>query len=168
MHRPKQLRAGPIATDVASFRLHLVAENKAPGTIRTYTEAALWFAAAHELRETNKTRWKQVSARDVQRWTVRLLGTYSDAYARGQFRALQQLFRWLSAEDGIPDPMARLRPPKEAARRVPCFTSVELSRLRTVCQGSSFDDRRHAAIIAVFLATGIRLAEMTGIRYPPR
>jgi len=167
VHRPKDLAAGPFAADVASFRLHLAAENKAAGTVRTYAEAALWFAAAHLLRETDKTSWHQADARDVQRWTVRLLSLYSDAYARNQFRALQQFFRWLSAEDGIPDPMARLRPPKETSKPVPCFTSVELSKLGKACQGSAFDERRDAAIIAVFLATGIRLVEMAGIRYHP-
>jgi hypothetical protein len=67
VHRAKQLEAGPFAADVASFRLHLAAENKAAGTVRTYTEAALWFAAAHLLCETVKTRWSQVGAQDVQR-----------------------------------------------------------------------------------------------------
>ena len=104
VHRRKQLEAGPFAADVASFGLHLAAENKAAGTVRTYTEAALWFAAAHLLRETGKTRWGQVDAGDVQRWTVRLLASYSDAYARSQFRGLQQFFRWLAAEDGNPRP----------------------------------------------------------------
>ena len=76
VHRPKQLEAGSFVAFVASFRLHLAAENRAAGTVRTYTEAALWFAAAHVLRETDKTRWGQVSAQDVQRWTVRLLALY--------------------------------------------------------------------------------------------
>ena len=129
VHRSKLLEAGPFAADVASFRLHLAAENKAAGTVRTYTEAALWFAAAHLLRETDNTRWEQVTGQDVQRWTVRLLAANSDSYARGQFRGLQQFFRWLAAEDGIDhmvatphatDPMARLRPPKEAGKPVPC------------------------------------------------
>jgi site-specific recombinase XerD len=167
VHRPKQLDAGPFAADVASFRLHLAAENKAPGTVQTYAEAALWFAAGHLLRETDKASWHQVEAQDIQRWTVRLLSLYSDAYARNQFRALQQFFRWLAAEDGIGDPMARLRPPRETPKPVPCFTSVELSKLRRACLGSSFEERRDAAIIAVFLATGIRLSEMAGIRYHP-
>ncbi|HEY6791910.1 MAG TPA: hypothetical protein VI365_31800 [Trebonia sp.] len=35
VHRPKQLEAGPFAADVASFRLHLAAENKTAGTVRT-------------------------------------------------------------------------------------------------------------------------------------
>lgn len=144
VHRPKQLEAGPFAVDVASFRLYLAAENKSAGTVRTYTEGVLWFAAAHLIRETDKTRWEQVGTQDVQRWTVRLLVLYSDAYARGQFRGLQQFFRWLAAEDGIPDPMGRLRPPKETRKPVPCFTSVELSKLRQACQGNTFAQRRDA------------------------
>ena len=88
--RPRQLDAGPFAADVASFRLHLAAENKAAGTIRIYTEAPLWFAAAHLLRETDKTRWEQVAAQDVQRWVAWLLGSFSEAYARQQYRSLRQ------------------------------------------------------------------------------
>jgi hypothetical protein len=102
--RSKQLDAGPFAADVASFRLHLAAENKALGTIRIYTEAPLWFAAAHLLRETDKTRWEQVDARDVQRWTAWLLGSYSEAYARQQYRSLRQFFLWLAIEDEVPIP----------------------------------------------------------------
>jgi hypothetical protein len=56
--RPGRLDAGPFVADIASFRLHLAAENKAAGTIRIYTEAPLWFAAAYLLRDTDKTRWE--------------------------------------------------------------------------------------------------------------
>ena len=165
--RPGRLDAGPFTADVASFRLHLAAENKAPGTIRIYTEAPLWFAAAYLLRETEKTRWGQVDAQDVQQWTVRLLGSYSEAYARQQYRALRQFFLWLAAEDEVPDPMARLRAPAVREKPVPFFTSVELSKLDRVCRGSTFAQRRDAAILSVFRATGIRLAELAGIRYDP-
>jgi hypothetical protein len=106
LRRPKQLDAGVLGADVASFRLYLAAENKAERTIRTYTEAVCWFAAAHLLCGTGKTRWEQVDRQDVQRWVVRLLGCYSEAYACQQYRALQQFFRWLAAEDEVPDPMA--------------------------------------------------------------
>jgi site-specific recombinase XerD len=50
---------------------------------------------------------------------------------------------------------------------VPFFTSVELSKLGKACQGSTFAQRRDAAILAVFRVTGIRLAELAGIRYDP-
>ena len=165
--RPGKLDAGVFGADVASFRLHLAAENKAERTIRAYTEAVRWFAAAHLLCQTSKTRWEQVDTQDVQRWMVHLLGRYSEAYAYQQYRALQQFFRWLAAEEELPDPMARLRPPKVTGKPVPFFTSVELSKLDKACRGSTFAQRRDAAIFAVFKATGIRLAELTGIRYNP-
>jgi integrase/recombinase XerD len=43
---------------------------------------------------------------------VWLLGRYSDSYASNQYRALQQFFRWWSDEEDLPDPMARLQPPR--------------------------------------------------------
>ena len=110
--RPGQRDASPFAADVASFGLHLAAENKAEGTIRIYTEAPWWFAAAHLLCQPGKTRWEQVHTQDVQRWMVHLLGRYSEAYAHQQYRSLHQFFGWLAAEDEVPDPMARLRPPR--------------------------------------------------------
>jgi site-specific recombinase XerD len=103
----------------------------------------------------------------VQRWLVWLLRHYSETYAYQQYRSLQQFFRWLAAEDQIADPMAMLRAPKVAEKPVPFFTSVELSKLQNACQGNTFAQRRDAAILAVFRATGIRLAELTGILYHP-
>jgi site-specific recombinase XerD len=165
--RRKPLNAGPFAPEIGSFRLHLAAEGKAAKTVRTYTEAVAWFAAAHLIPRTGCTRWEQVSGHDVQRWLVHLLTLYSDAYASNQFRALQQFFRWLAEEEQLPDPMARLRAPKVTEKLVPVFISEELSALEKTCQGRSFAQRRDAAIIAVLTATGIRAGELAGIRYDP-
>ena len=41
------------------------------------------------------------------------------------------------------------------------------ARLERACAGRSFQQRRDAAVIAVFAATGIRLSELAGIRYDP-
>jgi len=51
------------------------------------------------------------------------------SYASNQYRALQQFFKCLAAEDGLPDPMDGLRPPHVAERPVPVFAGRELSRL---------------------------------------
>ena len=126
-----------------------------------------WFAVGYLVGEGGKTSWEQVDAQDIQRWMTRLLDRYSGAYASIQFRALRQFFKWRAEEDGLPDPMARLRAPKVPVTAVPIFTSVELSELDKACQGRSFAARRDAAIIAVFTATGIRLSELAGIRYHP-
>jgi site-specific recombinase XerD len=165
--RRKTYGAGPFEAEVESFLLHLAAEGKAARTVRTYTEAVRWFAAAHLLRETGKTRWEQVDRRDLQRWSVWLLAEYSTAYASNQFRAVRRFLKWLAIEEGRPDPTAGMRAPVPKPKLVPVFSSVELSALRRASQGRGFADRRDAAIIAVFLATGIRRSELAGIRYLP-
>jgi site-specific recombinase XerD len=138
--RRKPLDAGVFQPEIGSFWLHLAAEGKAAKTVRTYTDAVAWFAAAHLIPRTSRTRWEQVDGHDVQRWLVHLLARYSDAYASNQYRALQQFFRWLAGEEQIPDPMARLRAPKVTEKLVPVFTSGELSALDRTCQGRAFAD----------------------------
>ena len=99
---------------------------------------------------------------------VWLLGRYSSSYASNQYRALQQFFKWWAGEEDLPDPMAGLHPPKVTEKLVPVFSSGELSKLEQACAGRGFAQRRDAAIIAVFRSTGIRLAELAGIRYDPQ
>jgi site-specific recombinase XerD/AcrR family transcriptional regulator len=165
--RAKEQDAGPFEAEVGSFWLHLAAEGKAGRTLDAYTEAVRWFAAAHLLRETGKTRWEQVDRRDLQRWTVWLLGEYSTAYASNQFRAVRRFLRWLAFEEDRRDPTEGLRAPKVTAGPVPVFSSGELSALRRACQGRSFATRRDSAVIEVLLATGVRRSELAGIRYHP-
>jgi site-specific recombinase XerD len=119
------------------------------------------------LAEAGHTNWEYVGKQDVQRWMVWLLEQYSAAYASNQFRALQQFFKWLTAEEEIPDPMAGLKPPHVPDKPVPVFTGEDLARLERACAGRSFQQRRDAGVIAVFRATGMRLSELAGIRYDP-
>jgi integrase len=163
----KPLDAGMFQPEISSFRLHLAAEGKAARTVRTYTEAVQWFAAAYLRREENRTGWEEVGKRDVQEWVAWLLERYSAAYASNQYRALQQFFRWLAVEEEIPDPMAGLKPPRVLDKPVPVFTGDELRRLERACAGRGFPERRDAAIIAVLEATGIRLSELAGIQSDP-
>ena len=115
----------------------------------------------------SQASWEQVDGQDIQRWMAWLLDRYSSAYASNQYRALQQFFKWLAAEDELPDPMERLQPPRVTEKLVPVFTTGELTKLEQACAGRSFAQRRDTAIIAVFRATGIRLAELAGLRYDP-
>jgi site-specific recombinase XerC len=163
--QPKQLDAGIFQAEISSFALRLAAEGKAAKTIRTYTEAVQWFAAT---RLPGRASWEQVDSQDIQQWMAWLLDRrYSSAYASNQYRALQQFFKWLAAEDELPDPMDRLQPPRVTDKLVPVFTGEELTRLEHACAGRSFAQRRDTAIIAVFRATGIRLSELAGLRYDP-
>ena len=69
----KPLDAGILQPEISSFALYLAAEGKSPKTIRTYTEAAAWFAAAHLRERAGRTSWEQAGRRDVQEWMVHLL-----------------------------------------------------------------------------------------------
>ena len=165
--QPKQPGAGCFQPEISSFRLHLAAEGKAARTVRTYTEAVQWFAVAHLRRVAGRAGWEEVRRQDVQEWIAWLLERYSAAYASNQFHPLQQFFKWLAAEDEIPDPMAGLKPPGVPDKPVPVFAAGDLPRLERACAGRSFQQRRDAAVIAVFRATGMRLSELAGIRYDP-
>jgi hypothetical protein len=147
--QPKQLDAGILQAEVTSFALRLAAEGKAAKTIKTYTQAVQWFAATCLPGHASRAGWEQVSSRDIQRWMSWLLDRYSTAYASNQYRALQQFFKWLAAEDELPDPMARLQPPRVPDKLVPVFNGQELTRLDHACAGRSFAQRRDTAIIAV-------------------
>ena len=160
--QPKNLDAGIFQAEINSFALRLAAKGKAAKTIRTYTEAVQWFAAAGV--QAGRGGWEQVTSRDIQQWMAWLLGRYSTAYASNQYRALQQFFKWLAAEDQLADPMAGLAPPRVPAKLVPVFTPGELARLEQACAGRSFTQRRDTAVIAVPTATGIRLSELAGLR----
>jgi hypothetical protein len=66
--------------------------------------------------------------------------------------------------------MAGLRPPRVPDRPVLVFDGDDLARRERARR--SFQQRRNAAVITVFRATGIRLPALAGIRYdlgnPPR
>jgi site-specific recombinase XerD len=72
---------------------------------------------------TDLTSREEVGKQDIQRWIVRLLDRYSGAYASNQYRALQQFFKWLAAEEEVSDPMAGLKPPGVPDKPVPVFAA---------------------------------------------
>ena len=106
----------------------------------------------------------------IHRWDAEVYRTMCPASRRmgGGGGASATLGRgWLAAEDGLPDPMAGLRPPPVSQKLVPVFTGEKLATLERACVGRTFAQRRDTAIIAVFKATGIRLSELADLRYYP-
>jgi site-specific recombinase XerD len=85
-----------------------------------------------------RTAWAQADRHDIQTWMTWLLNRYSAAYPSNHYRALQWFFRWLCAEDDLPDPMTGLRPPAVPSKLVPVFIDQELSRLEWACAGRTF------------------------------
>jgi site-specific recombinase XerC len=58
------------------------------------------------------------------------------------------------------------RPPQIPDEPPPVLTDEELRRLLKACEGRDFTDRRDAAILRLFLDTGVRVSEAAGIMLP--
>ncbi len=105
----------------------------------------------------------------VEAYIAHVLATRKATTAAVRFRSLQQLFKWLVEEEEISaSPMARMRPPAVPEQPVDVLRDADLRRLLATCEpGHDFESRRDAALLRVFIDTGVRLAELTGLRYDP-
>jgi integrase len=59
-----------------------------------------------------------------------------------------------------------MNPPQIPDEPPPVLTDDELRRLLKACEGRDFADRRDAAILRLFLDTGVRVSEAAGIMLP--
>lgn len=149
---------------LASFELHLRALNRSPKTLIIYLGAARrladWLG-----EETDVARWDDVRREHLQRWMVHLLGTSSSGNANNQYRAIQQLFKWLVTieEEFDRNPMVGMEPPTVEEKLIPVIPNETLAALLESCRGKGFVQRRDMAILRLFMASGLRLAELGGM-----
>src|SRR4051812_31540779 len=57
-----------------------------------------------------------------------------------------------------------MSPPAVPEQSVPLLTDEEISRLLQACKGNDFESRRDTAIIRLLLDSGLRVAELIGIK----
>jgi integrase/recombinase XerC len=104
---------------------------------------------------------QQLTRGHLEAYMAHLIDTRSAATANVDYRALQQLMRWLLDEEIDRSPMERMRPPIVPEKPVPVVTEAQLRALLASAKSASFVDRRDAAIIRLLLDTGGRLSEVT-------
>ena len=112
------------------------------------------------------TQALHVSRERVEMFMAHLVATRSAATANNRYRALRRLFAYLEEEGDIgASPMAKMLPPKIPEAPVPIVSGAGLRRLLApVDAGRDFEARRDAAILRLFLDTGMRLAELAYLR----
>lgn len=92
---------------------------------------------------------------------------YGKGYINNLARCIQQFSHWLAEEEDIPEMFARVKvpsPPRYDENPVPVLTAEQLAALvRDAERSRSYADRRDAAILHLLRATGIRLAELSGL-----
>jgi site-specific recombinase XerD len=158
----QQITASPLGTLIESWVLALQARNVSVSTISVYRKSAELLVA--HIAADGVTGPEQVEKRHVERFIAHLAETRSASTASVRYRALQQWFAWMTDEEEITaNPMARMRPPIVPEQPVPVLEPGEVQALLAACEGKEFADRRDSAIVHLFLDTGVRLAELTGV-----
>ena len=159
---------GDIGVNIASFGRHLKAENLAYKTQKAYLEATTQLTAF--LAETGMPQdVANIRREHVESFITHILERRKASTANNRYRGLQAFFKWADEEGLLSNgsPMAKMRPPRVPEEPPDVLKKDELRRLLDACAGTTFDDRRDAAILRVFFATGVRLAEMAGLRWNP-
>lgn len=144
---------------VRSWLRSLRARNLSARTVQSYAESA-----GQLLGHSGAARAEHLTRAVVEEFLADLAGRYKPTTVSVRYRALQQFFRWLVDEDELArNPMAKMRPPVVPETPVPVLDLDAARRLVASCDGRGFVDRRDAAILRLFLDTGMRLAEMAGL-----
>jgi site-specific recombinase XerD len=105
----------------------------------------------------------------IEAWLIELLGRWKPATVNNRYRGLQAFFRWCIDEDIIAtSPMAKMKPPKVPEQPVPVLRLDAVAKLiATAERTKTFQDVRDNAILRIFYSTGVRLAELSTLRYLP-
>ncbi len=144
---------------LASWEVQLIGQRKSPHTLRNYrksVEAYLKFCDDNELpRELNKT----------------ILHSFMAQYSGGAstavltLRVLKIFARWLAEEEGLDaSGVLSVKPPKTDQPVVADMPAEDIQRMLKACDGTSLRDRRDKALLALFIDTGMRRAEMIGLQ----
>jgi site-specific recombinase XerD len=150
-------------TLLPDWEISLRARGRQPGTIDSYLTCARAFHA-FLVGQGMPTAVTSITRDYVEAFLADLFTRVKPATVAKHYRSLQQLFRFL-VDDGetTSSPMERMSPPSVPEQPVPILTDAQLVALIATCKGQSLENRRDEAIIRMFIDTGIRASELTGL-----
>src|SRR3954453_5321084 len=127
---------------------HLRARNLSPRTVDIYLGAARRLDP-FLTRQGECGDWDQVDRATLEGYFATLAAERSAGYTSNQYRALQQLWCWLTDEEEVEaDPFTRMRPPLVPEQPVPVLRPDQLSALLATCAGKDFTSRRDLALLS--------------------
>lgn len=157
------LSTGDLADKAASYLRHILDQGLSSPTQEIHMEAIRQFSdfLASQGLPTNVSAIRQ---EHVEAFVVHLGRRRRPGTVRLRFRGLRQFFGWLASQNIILESPTR-RMLVSAPDPVPAVVSDEdLDTLLATCMGDSFQESRDAAIIQVFVDTGVTRAEIADLR----
>jgi len=139
-----------------AYKLHLAALGRRPGTLNIHNSALrCWerYCCAHHL---NPLRAQETAC---EGWLASLYGLYAQSTIRHYLLALRGFFCW----QGDGTAFASLPVPKERPVPVRPYSHADLRRLLRAA-GDSASPQRDVAILLLLIGSGMRAAELVGIR----
>jgi site-specific recombinase XerD len=147
-----------------SFSRHLLATNRSRRTVLTYLHAVEGLAKYLDA-EGLPTEARSLRKGHLEGFVAHRLLTVKAATASVQFRALQQFFKWAASEEEVSSsPMARMRSPMVPEEPPAVLTPDQIHRLLRACVGTGLLARRDLAVVRLLLDTGMRRAELAGLK----
>ncbi len=149
---------------VQSYRRALLAANRAPGTIKTYSEALEIFGSFLATRGMPQNV-AAITREHAESFITDQLERWKPGTAKARYGALRGLFNWLVEEGELAaSPMAKMKTPTVPETPPEVLTDEDFKRLLKACDGAGFGERRDRAIIMMLLDTGMRRSELAGLK----
>lgn len=107
----------------------------------------------------------KITREHVETFLGEFAATHMPATVQTRYKCLRLFFTFLLEEGEITKhPMANMKPPSIPETPVPVFSVADLEALLKTCDARDFDSRRNAAILRLFMDSGMRRGEMAGLR----
>jgi site-specific recombinase XerD len=149
----------------ASWARSLRAQRKSANTRATYGES---------LRQLIEFLYLQgmpldaarVRREHIEHWLSDLAEHRAAATVNNRYRGVSSFFQWCCEEgECSTNPMVNMKPPAIPEQPVPLIDDATATKLIKACNGSTFVDKRDAAIIWLLLTSGLRRAEVAGLTF---
>jgi integrase/recombinase XerC len=148
---------------IRSWLIDLRGRHLSPKTVSTYGGAARRLESG--LPERCCKNAAEITREELRTYFAAIAETRTPGGVSVDYRALQQFFKWADEveEEITPNPMAKMRPPMVPDPETRVLRPEEIKALRKACDGRDFMARRDQAIISLFLDTGMRRSELSGL-----
>ncbi|MEO7402401.1 MAG: tyrosine-type recombinase/integrase [Burkholderiales bacterium] len=150
---------------VQSWRLALLAERKSPRTIEGYAETLRLFERWCDAQGTSTTV-DEITADQIRAYLADHLERNTASTAQTRYKGLRVFFGWCVDEGELAvSPIGNIKPPHIPEQPVPILTDDESGRLiKTLEADKTFEGLRDLAIVRLFIDSGMRRAELAGLR----